>query len=258
MWRKSDSQKLVPGRISEEYNNNLTPESISEDNDYEQILTDKIILKICQNLRTRSKMAFLSANNHLHSLKNQIRYHKRVNIDKIKNLWYFDQFINVIVGNYSLTEVSKSSTINFSNNIFMTNIGEDDRNIIHENNDGIYFNRGIRIIDNTLYIGTHKNKKIKIIPLPRFIGEIYIGCLINKINDEQFLSIWTNVIHEPEYLEVLCIDGVVIEYNFKNNYFHIANCIMRRKNLINKTKTKMNQIRRSTSYTKGFARLAEY
>src|SRR5690606_11537662 len=120
-------------------------------------LTDKLILKICSYQRTCSKLAFLSVNSHLHSLKSQIRYRKRVNINKIKELWYFDQFLKVIVGNYHLTDASIPSIIKFSNNIFMTNIGEDDRNIINKNDNEIYFNRGLRIIDNILYIGTYKN-----------------------------------------------------------------------------------------------------
>src|SRR5579872_2704116 len=65
------------------------------------ILINDIIIKITTFLRTCDKVMFLSISKDLHFLKDKIYYDKKIRLRKICNLWYYDNFTNIIVGNTS-------------------------------------------------------------------------------------------------------------------------------------------------------------
>ena len=77
----------------------------------------KIILSYLSN---RNKINFLSTNKVFHQLKNEINYRKNVFCNKIKDLWYYEQFEKIIIfclikkqNNWFFQVSTKKSTIIF-------------------------------------------------------------------------------------------------------------------------------------------------
>src|SRR5579872_6499715 len=74
------------------------------------ILMDDIILYFVDFLDDKHKIYFLSSSKNLHILKTRTHYNKRVIIDKIKNLCYYDMFTNVEIGEILDRKLPNSTT----------------------------------------------------------------------------------------------------------------------------------------------------
>src|SRR5579872_5826154 len=92
------------------------------------LLVDNII-EIISYLSIRDKIKFLSLSKFLHSLKNddKISYNNKIRLNKIRNLWYYDRFTNVIANNTryplpkAITHLTFGRRFNNSINGFITN-----------------------------------------------------------------------------------------------------------------------------------------
>ena len=60
-------------------------------------LVPDIICIICTYVSDRDKKYFLSINRSMHLLKNTVKYNDATRLGEIINLWYYDQFTNIIV-----------------------------------------------------------------------------------------------------------------------------------------------------------------
>lgn len=228
-----------------------------------ELLTNNLIYAICNFSRERDKVPFLSVTRGTHLLKSGLKYCRYANIDKIKDLWYFDCFRNVAIGSYYFRSISNSVKTNVDTNIFMRDIGEisEDNFLAETRKEDIWFNKGLRLIKNNdryvLYIGTHKSKKIKIYSLPRFIRNISIGCFVDDVCDSHFNSIWTRVINDGEVLDFFDLNGIVINYHFKDTHFQISACTMRRTGIIDQTKSSITFIRDTVKFKKKYAKIKD-
>src|SRR5438046_1361923 len=58
-----------------------------------------ICISICNYLRNMDKLNFFSVTQNLHSCKSKIKFTDSVFINRITNIWYFDQFTNIKANN---------------------------------------------------------------------------------------------------------------------------------------------------------------
>ncbi len=66
------------------------------------LLPYEIISYICDFINDSEKIILLSLNKELNNCKNLTFYRNAVNYETIANLWYFDNFINVIINNLTI------------------------------------------------------------------------------------------------------------------------------------------------------------
>lgn len=70
-----------------------------------------ILINICISLTEKERTYFLSTCKYLNSFKNIFLYHTKVDLWKIKSLWYYNQFTNVIVPNKLIDRIMNGKKI---------------------------------------------------------------------------------------------------------------------------------------------------